>query len=149
MTKRKPQDCSHLINKLEAEVETTNRRLDRWKDRTMPAFGRTVESKQCKERALERLRHQAGSQKSKDSGSGDSKQSWYKSSPDILNRRQIILKNRGLSAQKLCKVFDGRRVPLPSGWEEEFKVTEWFAAYRNPTLRARIQRIISTDRKQK
>jgi hypothetical protein len=72
---------------------------------------------------------------------------WYESSPDVLRRRQIVLKNPGFSAKSYCKVFDGHSIPLVGGWEKEFGVSTWAEAYENKTARARIQTIISKDKK--
>jgi len=74
---------------------------------------------------------------------------WYESSPGVLKRRQIVLKNPGLNAQSCCKLFDSERIGLPSSWENELNLTTWGAAYKDKKGRARIQRIISTDRNQK
>jgi hypothetical protein len=73
---------------------------------------------------------------------------WYDSSRDVVQRRQIVLKNPNFSAKSLCKVFDQSDIPLPERWFEEFHVTKWADAYERPKSRARIQRIISTDRKE-
>jgi hypothetical protein len=73
---------------------------------------------------------------------------WYGSSPNVVNRRQIILNNPNFSSKQLCTVFDGRNILLPGGWEENSAVSKWSEAYKKPKLRARIQRIISTDRKE-
>jgi hypothetical protein len=73
---------------------------------------------------------------------------WYESSPEVLQRRQIVLKNPGLSAKSFCKLFDNQRISLPSGWEDKFTVTTWVEAYKIGRARANIQRIISTDREQ-
>ena len=73
---------------------------------------------------------------------------WYDSAQDVLKRRQRVLKNPELSAERLCKVFDSERIPLPPGWEDKYSVTSWAAGYKNRRARAAIQRIISTDKKQ-
>ena len=72
---------------------------------------------------------------------------WFESSPDILKRRQLVLKNPRFSARQYCKVFDECRIPLPSPWEEELGVSTWVEAYKTKKGRPRIQRIISEDKK--
>lgn len=74
---------------------------------------------------------------------------WYESSQEVINRRRIVLKNASLPGRSLCKAFDMAGVPLPEGWEAELGVTTWVGAYQNTTSRARIQKIISTDKRQK
>ena len=79
----------------------------------------------------------------------DSGPRWYDSQHDVLRRRQIALKNPRMSAKNLCKVFDDQRIALVDTWEQKLNDTTWVEAYKNPKLRPRIQRIISTDRAQK
>jgi len=43
----------------------------------------------------------------------------------------------------------GKELASPPNWENELNLTTWVAAYKNKKGRARIQRIISTDRNQK
>jgi hypothetical protein len=82
-------------------------------------------------------------------GKNDKGVPWYDFSEETLRRRRIVLKNLRMSAASLCKVFDAHQIPLPSNWEGELGVTTWIKAYKTQRARARIQRIISTDRKQK
>jgi len=74
---------------------------------------------------------------------------WFDSDPDILRRRQIVLKNPGMPAKSLCKLFDSVNtpIPLPRDWRAELRVDTWCGAYANRTGRKRIQKIISTDRR--
>ena len=86
----------------------------------------------------------------KESGAsqGPTAQKWYQSSKEVLARRQIVLKNPGLHGDRLCKLFDNERIPLPERWESKYDVTTWAEAYKIKKARAAIQRIISTDKKQ-
>jgi hypothetical protein len=72
----------------------------------------------------------------------------YEPDPNVWQRRQLVRQNPKLDALNLCGVFDSRGIRLPRDWENEFKVKTmtWVHAYRIPKARARIQRIISTDR---
>jgi len=72
---------------------------------------------------------------------------WYESSPEIVRRRQIVLKNPKFSAKKLCKLFDSERIPVPEGWEKKYGVTTWLSAYGNPKSKPLVQKIISTDKR--
>ena len=73
---------------------------------------------------------------------------WHDSSQDIVRRRQIVLQNPNFTSKQMCVVFDGNRIPIPEGWSEEFHIETWVDAHKNQTARARIQRIISTDKMQ-
>lgn len=77
-----------------------------------------------------------------------SRSGWYESHPDVLRRRQIVLKNPSMRAKSLCTVFDRADppIPLPGDWSAEFRVGTWFGAYKNKKGRGRILKIISTDR---
>lgn len=77
----------------------------------------------------------------------DEKQPWYESSPDVLRRRQIVLKNAHLSAASLCNVFDARSVPLPNSWEEKYNVVSWKDAYKSRGTRPLVQKMIASDKK--
>jgi hypothetical protein len=78
---------------------------------------------------------------------GDGK--WYETDPDILRRRQVVLKNLRMSAKSLCKLFDNVNppIPLPRDWPAELGVKTWSEAYANPKGRNRVQKIISTDKR--
>ena len=75
-----------------------------------------------------------------------SNQPWYESSPDILRRRQIVLKNPTFPSKSFCKLFDTEGIPLPADWEQKFSVTTWLEAYKNKKARALIQKLVSTDK---
>jgi len=70
-----------------------------------------------------------------------------KTEPEVAKRRAIVRQNQTETARGMCGVFDEAKVPLPSGWQEDFSVQSWEAAYRNPQLRGRIQAMISKDRR--
>jgi hypothetical protein len=76
---------------------------------------------------------------------------WYDTDSDTLRRRQIVLKNPKMPSRNLCKVFDNWTppIPLPRDWQGELGVATWSKAYENKTVRNRIQKIISTDRRAK
>jgi hypothetical protein len=69
--------------------------------------------------------------------------------PEVLKRRAIAQQNPKKSAGDVCKLFDTAEypVPLPGGWVEEFGVKNWVEAYKHPTLRPRIDTLISKDRR--
>jgi len=94
-------------------------------------------------RAMESHQSQKGRKESSSSAR------WFDSHPDVLRRRQIVLTNPNLSALDLCRRFDLENIPLVSGWENELNKPTWVEAYKKEMLRARIQRITSTDRKKK
>lgn len=71
---------------------------------------------------------------------------WYESSPDVVKRRQIVLRNPKLPGASFVKLFDRERIPLPSTWEKKLGVTSWVEAYKNRHTRGLIQKMISTDR---
>jgi hypothetical protein len=74
------------------------------------------------------------------------KSPWYTASPEVLQRRQIVLRNSKMSSESLCKVFDSERISLPTGWEEKHSVTTWTQAFETADLKQNIHKIISTDR---
>ena len=76
---------------------------------------------------------------------------WYESHPDTLRRRQSVLKNPRMPAKSLCNLFDRLvpPIPLPRDWRAELGVKTWSEAYANPTGRNRVQKIISTDKREK
>lgn len=66
---------------------------------------------------------------------------WYKSNPDTIRRRQIVLKNPRMKHKSLCKLFDAERIGVPNGWEKR----TWVEAYGDKKLRQRIHKTICTD----
>jgi hypothetical protein len=57
--------------------------------------------------------------------------------------RQCLRGNPRMSAEDLCKRLDCEDHPPPEEWREKHGVTTWFAAYRKPELRDRIQSMLS------
>jgi hypothetical protein len=76
---------------------------------------------------------------------------WYDSNPDTLRRRQSVLKNPRMAAKSLCNLFDRLvpPIPLPRDWRAELGVKTWSEAYAHPTGRNRVQKIVSTDKREK
>ena len=63
---------------------------------------------------------------------------------EVARRRAIVKQHPETPADRLCRIFDERRVPLPKGWPFE----KWGQAYnKDPKYRQRIHVIISRDRK--
>ena len=60
----------------------------------------------------------------------------------VVRRRQIVLQNPHSTAKQLCGVFDANGISIPKSWHE----VTWVNAYKNPVVRARIRRIISTHK---
>ena len=66
----------------------------------------------------------------------------HNSLADVVRRRQIVLQNPHSTSKQLCGVFDANEISIPKSWHEG----TWVNAYKNPMVRARIRRIISTDK---
>jgi hypothetical protein len=63
---------------------------------------------------------------------------------DIVNRRTIIRQNPEIGAKGICEIFDNSDVPLPRTMSE---TGSWQKALRTPQYRAKVETIISKDRK--
>jgi hypothetical protein len=69
--------------------------------------------------------------------------------PNVLKRNWIVQKNPSLCSREFCERFDAQQVQLPLMWTEQFHdVDSWRSAYRNPTLRKRIHKMISDTKRQ-
>jgi hypothetical protein len=75
---------------------------------------------------------------------GNDRSPWYNSNPEIIKRRQIVLKNSKMVHKSLCKLFDHERIAVPPDWEKQ----KWVEAYADKNLRQRIHKIISTDKRE-
>lgn len=51
-----------------------------------------------------------------------------------------------MSARKLCNEFDFQGIKPLDHWHDRFHVTKWAEAYKKPTLRKRIDSLISKVR---
>jgi hypothetical protein len=66
--------------------------------------------------------------------------------PEVAKRRALVKANPGIDAEEICEIFDREGVPLPSKWlEAGFKI--WCVAYKRPGYRAKIDVLISKDRR--
>jgi hypothetical protein len=141
-----------------SEIEVLERKLSYWAGRGLaskPQFRQAVERKQLLQRELElskRRQAMRGSPNLAEGSAASARDSQPRrnlpiANPETARRRRIVAQYQGLSSQKLCGHFDEERIPLPSGWENGLTNPTWAEAYKKKKLlRARIQRIISTDR---
>jgi len=134
------------IARRRARIEELDRSLDRWKDTSMPAYRRTIQLKHEQQIWLDSLLREPRNDPDRKT---ESEAKWYQSSPDIVRRRQIVLKNLGLPAKSLCKLFQIQRVAIPQQWEQRYGVTSWEEAYKHKKAKALVQKMISTDKKKR
>ena len=64
--------------------------------------------------------------------------------------RQTALKNflskrPKATALQICGLFDDEQIPTPPNWQEAVLKT-WVAAYKNPSCRPKLQKLISDDK---
>jgi hypothetical protein len=140
------------ISYLKVEMRELDRSLERWADRSMPAYKRTLQMRKEKQANYDRLLQlvMEGERPSM-SGRGSSRtkkrlpRRGQYADPDVARRRKLVGSSPGLSTLEICRLLDRKTVPLPHRWQNA-GLKSWASTYQRVDYRRRVHVVISKDR---